>query len=678
MKNDYPHIFSPLTVKNMTIKNRIVMMPMGTNYGEQNGEMSFLHINYYEQRAKGGTGLIIVENASIDSPQGSNGTTQLRIDHDNYLPRLFKFCENIHRYGTKIAIQINHAGASAVSSRINMQPVSASDVPSKEGGEIPRPLSKNEILHIVKKYGEAAKRAQTAGFDAVEIHAGHSYLISQFLSPITNKRTDEFGGSVENRTRFCRMVIDEVRKQVGPFFPIMLRLSADELMEGGNTLEDTLEYLDYLQEEVDIFDVSCGLNGSIQYQIDANYLPDGWRSYMAKAVREKFNKPCISMGNVRDPKVAERILADGDADLIGMGRGLIADPAWVNKVATGHECDLRKCISCNVGCAGNRIGVNRPIRCTVNPSVLEGDVYKKLHVNKNCNVVVIGGGTAGLEAACTAAEVGCNTFLLEKSNELGGLASLISKIPAKNRLADFPHYLMHRAEQLDNLYIFKNTEGTPENIRKFHPNIIVSSTGSAPLLPPIAGLKDRIDNEKHNIYSILGMISHINDFPKDLEGKKVVVVGGGAVGLDVVEFFADRNADISIVEMMDQIGRDLDPVSKNDTKTMMKKHNVHQLTKTALLEVKDSSFLVRGDGEPYELPFEYGFVCLGMRAQGQLYQNLTEEFSSEDVEIMNIGDSVMARRIIDGVREGRNVLDALEDMGALGSSEAQRIPFLTY
>ena len=665
MKNDYPHIFSPLTVKNMTIKNRIVMMPMGTNYGEQNGEMRFLHINYYEQRAKGGTGLIIVENASIDSPQGSNGTTQLRIDHDNYLPRLFKFCENIHRYGTKIAIQINHAGASAVSSRINMQPVSASDVPSKEGGEIPRPLSKDEILHIVKKYGEAAKRAQTAGFDAVEIHAGHSYLISQFLSPITNKRTDEFGGSVENRTRFCRMVIDEVRKQVGPFFPIMLRLSADELMEGGNTLEDTLEYLDYLQEEVDIFDVSCGLNGSIQYQIDANYLPDGWRSYMAKAVREKFNKPCISMGNVRDPKVAERILADGDADLIGMGRGLIADPAWVNKVATGHECDLRKCISCNVGCAGNRIGVNRPIRCTVNPSVLEGDVYKKKNVNKNCNVVVIGGGTAGLEAACTAAEVGCNTFLLEKSNELGGLASLISKIPAKNRLADFPHYLMHRAEQLDNLYIFKNTEGTPENIRKFHPNIIVSSTGSAPLLPPIAGLKDRIDNENHNIYSILGMISHINDFPKDLEGKKVVVVGGGAVGLDVVEFFADRNADISIVEMMDQIGRDLDPVSKNDTKTMMKKHNVHQLTKTALLEVKDSSFLVRGDGEPYELPFEYGFVCLGMRAQGQLYQNLTEEFSSEDVEIMNIGDSQRARRIIDGTQEGRNILTVLEQKGYL-------------
>ena len=665
MKSNYKNIFTPLTIKNMTMRNRIMMTPMGTNYGEQTGEMSFLHIDYYTERAKGGVGLIMVENASVDSPLGSNGTTQIRIDHDNYMPRFFKLCETLHAHGACVGVQLNHAGASAQSKRTNMQPVSASDIPSKAGGEIPRPLKVEEIYEIVKKYGEAAARAQACGFDCVEIHAGHSYLLSQFMSPTTNKRTDEFGGCPENRARFTKLVVEEVRKQVGPMFPIFVRISADELMEGGNTLDDTLEYLDYLQEEVDIFDVSCGLNGSIQYQIDANYLPDGWRSYMAKAVKEKFNKPCISMGNIRDPKVAERILADGDADLIGMGRGLIADPAWVNKVATGHECDLRKCISCNVGCAGNRIGVNRPIRCTVNPSVLEGDVYKKLHVNKNCNVVVIGGGTAGLEAACTAAEVGCNTFLLEKGSELGGLASLISKIPAKNRLADFPHYLMHRAEQLENLYIFTNTEGTPENIRKFHPNIIVSSTGSAPLLPPIAGLKDRIDNEDYNIYSILGMINHINDFPKDLEGKKVVVVGGGAVGLDVVEFFADRNADISIVEMMDQIGRDLDPVSKNDTKAMMKKHNVHQLTKTALLEVKDSSFLVKGDGEPYELPFEYGFVCLGMRAQGQLYQSLAEEFSSEDVEIMNIGDSQRARRIIDGTQEGRNILTILEQRGYL-------------
>lgn len=414
MRSDYKKIFEPLTIRGMTVKNRIMMTPMGTNYGEDSGEMSFLHINYYEQRAKGGTGLIMVENASVDSPEGSNGTTQLRIDHDNFIPRLFKLTETIHKHGTCIGIQINHAGASAQSARTNMQPVSASDIPSKADGEVPRPLTKNEILRIVKKYGEAAKRAQAAGFDCVEIHAGHSYLLSQFLSPTTNRRTDEFGGSAGNRARFARMVIEEVRSQVSPRFPIFVRISADEKAVGGNTLYDTLDYLKYLQEEVDVFDVSCGLNSSLQYQIDANYLPDGWRSYMARAVREKYGKFCVTTGNIRDPRAAEEILERGDADLIGMGRGLIADPEWVNKVDFGNVNDIRKCISCNVGCAGNRIGLNRPIRCTVNPAVTQGDIYKKQKLSKPCNVVVIGGGTAGLEAACTAAEVGCTTFLIEK------------------------------------------------------------------------------------------------------------------------------------------------------------------------------------------------------------------------------------------------------------------------
>ena len=659
MQSKYTHIFEPLTIKHMTLKNRIVMTPMGTNYGEQNGEMSFLHINYYEQRAKGGTGLLIVENASVDSPEGSNGTTQLRIDHDSYIPRLFKLSETVHKHGACIAIQINHAGASAQSARTNMQPVSASNIPSKAGGEIPRPLEKEEILRIVKKYGEAAKRAQIAGFDAVEIHAGHSYLLSQFLSPITNKRTDEFGGSPENRARFAKMVIEEVRAQVGPFFPIFVRISADEFLEGGNTLEDTLDYLQYFEKEVDVFDVSCGLNGSIQYQIDANYLEDGWRSYMAKAVKERYGKICITMGNIRDPQVAEDILERGDADLIGMGRGLIADPEWVNKVSFGDEKEIRKCISCNIGCAGNRIGVNRPIRCTINPAVNEGEGYKKLRVKKSCNVVVIGGGTAGLEAACTAAEVGCTTFLIEKKANLGGLAAEISKIPDKKRLSDFPNYLIHRASKLKNLFIFKNTEATIELVESLNPNIIVNATGSNPLLPPIKGLHENIDEEGGKVSSITNMINHITEY---LTGKKVVVIGGGAVGLDVVEFFAPRHADVSIVEMMPVIGNGIDPVSKVGTFTMMDQYGVQQLPNTALLEVKSDAFLVKmPDGEEKDLAFDYGFVCLGMRANAPILDALYNTFGhSGDVEIMNIGDSVRARRIIEGTTEGRNILEVLE------------------
>lgn len=655
----YQNIFNPLTVKNMTIKNRIVMTPMGTNYGEQNGEMSFLHMDYYEQRAKGGVGLIIVENASVDSPQGSNGTTQLRIDHDNYIPRLFKLCETVHSHGACIAVQINHAGASALSSRINMQPVSASNLPSKKGGEIPRPLQKEEITAIVKKYGESARRAQVAGFDAVEIHAGHSYLISQFLSPTTNNRTDEFGGSKENRARFAKMVMDEVRSQVGPMFPIMIRISADELVEGGNTLEDTLELLEYFAEEADIIDVSAGLTGSIQYQIDANYLKDGWRSFMAKAVKEKFNKPVITTGNIRNPKIAEKILEDGDADLIGMGRGLIAEPEWVNKVESGREDELRKCISCNIGCAGHRIGINRPIRCTINPAINIGEGYKKEKIKNSCNVVVIGGGTAGLEAACTAAEVGCTTFLIEKKDVLGGLAHEISKIPDKNRLADFPNYLINRASKLNNLFVFKNREADIKFIDSLNPNIIVNATGSNPLLPPIKGLKEAMEKENSKVASIKEMIENIPNYPEDMTGKKVVVIGGGAVGLDVVEFFAPRNAKISIVEMQPVIGKDLDPVTKVQTSTLIEKHDVLELTNTALLEVKDNSFIVRRDGKEEELEFDYGFVCLGMRANAPVLESLRENFDSSKVEIVNIGDSVRARRIIEGVQEGRNILNTL-------------------
>lgn len=666
MRSEYKKIFEPLTIRRMTMKNRIMMTPMGTNYGEQSGEMSFLHINYYEQRAKGGTGLIMVENASVDSPEGSNGTTQLRIDHDNYLPRLFKLTETIHKHGTCIGIQINHAGASAQSARTNMQPVSASDVPSKAGGEIPRPLAKDEILRIVKKYGEAAKRAQVAGFDCVEIHAGHSYLLSQFLSPTTNKRTDEFGGSAENRARFAKLVVEEVRKQVGPFFPIFVRISADEKAKGGNTLEDTLDYLQYFQEEVDVFDVSCGLNSSLQYQIDANYLPDGWRSYMAKAVKERYGKPCVTTGNIRDPKVANDILEKGDADIIGMGRGLIADPEWVNKVDFGDVCDIRKCISCNIGCAGNRIGINRPIRCTVNPSVTEGDVYKKQQINKPCNVVVIGGGTAGLEAACTAAEVGCTTFLIEKKPYLGGLAAEISKIPDKKRLADFPNYLIHRAEGLRNLFVFTDTEATADFVKNLKPNIIVNATGSQPLLPPIAGLHENLGKEGSKVYSILDMINHVNDYPEDMTGKKVAVIGGGAVGLDVVEYFAPRGASVSIVEMLPAIGNGIDPISKVGTFAMMDQYGVRQMTKTALKEVRPDSFYVETPEGPEVLDFDYGFVCLGMKSTSPVLPDIQDAFEDDNnVEIITIGDSVRARRIIEGTDEGRNILNTLEKRGYL-------------
>ena len=391
----------------MTLKNRVVMMPMGSDFAGHDGKLSDEHIKYYELRARGGTGLIMVENVCVKYPEGSNGTTQLRLDKDCYIPRLFTLTEACHKQGALMGIQINHAGASAMSSRIGMQPVSASRFPSKAGGEIPRGLSKEEIASIAKDYGTAAKRAVNAGFDVVEIHAGHSYLISQFLSPTTNDRTDEFGGSAEKRARFCRMVIDEVRKAVGPRVPISLRLSVDEL---------------------------------------------------------------------------------------------------------------------------------------------------------------------------------------------------------------------------PNLTIKTGVDATVAEIKKYTPDLVVNATGSVPLLPPIEGLHDNLGKKDASVYSIKDMIADVKNYPEDMTGKKVVVVGGGAVGLDVVEFFAPRGAETTIIEMMPVIGNGLDASSTSSMKECMEKHHVRQMTNTALQKVNAHSFLVKYDGKEEELPFDYGFVCLGMRANAPIWNDIQEAF----------------------------------------------------
>lgn len=674
----YPHLFSPLTINGMTIKNRIIMPPMGTNLASLNGEVTQEQIDYYELRARGGTGLITIENICIDFPFASNGTTQLRIDNDQYIPRLFKLTETLHKHGACVGIQLNHAGASAYAYRLNGEmPLSSSSTPSKKNGNIPRPMTHDEIYHAVDKFGDAAERVRRAGFDCVEIHAGHSYLISQFLSPLFNKRTDEFGGSVENRARVLTLIVDKVRACVGPRFPVSLRISADDFLEGGNTLEDSLRILELCQEKVDIINVSAAQNDNLNFQIDQMSLEDGWKRYLSRAVRDKFHKPTVIAGNIRTPKVAEDIITSGDADLIAIGRGLIAEPEWVQKVQSGNERLMRKCISCNIGCADHRIARSRPLRCSINPDIIHGDAYKQQRVIRDTNVVVIGAGTAGMEAACTAAEVGCHTWLLEEKHSIGGLASEISLLPEKKRIADFPQFMKNRIASLDNLMLQVGKRATVASVSALRPNLIVNATGSVPLLPPIEGLRENIDVEGGNVFSITNMIHHLDQFA-DATGKRIAVVGAGAVGLDVIEYFSARGASAVLIEMQDAPGRDLDIITKNAMLTMLDEHHVEQHMRTQLVAVTPTHFTVKNADGAFNIPFDYGFVCLGMRANTAGLNEIEQWARANNVKIMNIGDSLMARRIIDGVREGRNVLDTLEDMGALGNRESTKIPFLTY
>lgn len=662
----YKNIFLPIEIRGMKLRNRVIMPPIGSNFASVTGEATEEMMKYYELRAKGGTALIIVENACIDYPMGTNGTKQLRIDNVQFVPGLYELVERIHNYGCKACIQLNHAGASAYGLRLEgRQPVSSSNIPSKTGGAIPRQLTKEEIDGIAKKYGEAAARAQLAGFDCVEIHAGHSYLLSQFLSPLFNDRTDEFGGSPENRARFTAMVIDAVRECVGPRFPISLRISADDMIEGGNTLEDSIEIMKYLEKNVDVLNISIAQNDNLYYQHDKMSLPEGWRTYMARAFKERFNKPVMTSGNIRTPETAEEILEKGDADLLIMGRGLIAEPNWVNKVANGQEHLLRRCISCNIGCADHRLAKSQPIRCSVNPDLLFEDSYKEKQIKKPINVVVIGGGTAGLEASCTAAEVGCNVTLFEEKDKLGGLAWMIGTIPAKEKVHYFTEYLENRVKELKNINARLNTRATKEELEKLNPDLIINATGSKPLLPPIDGLHDYVDREGSKVKSTFGFIDNITLFGEDLKGKKVAVVGGGAVGLDVVEFFAHRGAAVSCIEMLPVIGKDLDTNTKLDMYNMLKKYNVDQRPSTKLKKVMADSFTIENpDGQIEDLTFDYGFVCLGMRSELSQLTEISEYVQQKDICFMNVGDSDRVGRIIDGVREGRNVVRKLEVMGA--------------
>jgi NADPH-dependent 2,4-dienoyl-CoA reductase/sulfur reductase-like enzyme len=391
-------------------------------------------------------------------------------------------------------------------------------------------------------------------------------------------------------------------------------------------------------------------------------LADGWRSFMAKEVKERYpEKVVMTSGNIRDPKQATAILEKGEADLLAMGRGLIAEPNWVNKVASGKEGLLRKCISCNIGCADHRIVKARPIRCTVNPDLHYEDQYKLRPVKNPTKMVVIGGGTAGLEAAATAAEVGVMVELFEAKDYLGGLGQEISRLPDKKRINDFISYQINRCQELPNLKIHKNRPFNPAALESIKPDIIVNATGAKPLLPPINGLHEELAKADRKVFSIFDLLNGMDNF-QEFKGKEIVVIGGGAVGLDVVEYYAERGAaKVSIVEMQRELGKDLDLITKLAMMEIVEKYKVNVYTSTKLTQVNKSDFLVEDEnGCMINLNFDLGFICLGMRADAPLLPELQAYALAEDIPLVNIGDSKVARRIIEGTREARDILKTIE------------------
>jgi 2,4-dienoyl-CoA reductase (NADPH2) len=520
---NFPYLFSPIEIGSLKLKNRIVMSAMHLGFTPE-GLVTDKMIAFYGRRARGGTGLIIVGGCPVEEFAGKAG--MLRIDHDDCIPGLKRLTETVHRNGGAAAAQLYHAGRYVHSSEIGgRKPVSASAVRSRLTGETPRALGLEEIARIRKRFADAAFRAVESGFDAVEILASAGYLISQFLSPLTNRREDGYGGSPAGRMRFGLEVIHSVRRAVGPDFPVFVRLAGNDFIPGGNTNDDAGRFAAAAEDAgADCFDVTGGWHETRVPQITMN-VPRGAFVYLARGIKSVVRAPVVASNRINDPEIAESILRRGDADMVTMARALLADPDLPRKALDAGSGSIRHCIACNQGCFDHIIS-GEPVTCTVNPEA--GREHERLvepsTVRKK--VVVVGGGPAGMKAACTAAERGHSVVLIERGSRLGGQVRLNERIPGRTEMATACRDLEY-AMGAAGVEVVTGLDATRERVLAAEPDAVIVATGSRPSIPAIKGLDD------HRVFQARDLLSG-----KICAGKRTVVVGGNAVGLETALFLA--------------------------------------------------------------------------------------------------------------------------------------------